>query len=33
MGLHWQWSNKCGEAVVKRGDAEITLNYMRETPF
>ena len=33
MGLYWQWSNKCGEAVVKRGDAEITLNLYEGNAF
>ena len=33
MALHWQLSNKCGEAVVKRGDAEITLNLYEGNAF
>lgn len=33
MALHWQWSDKCGEAVVKRGAADITLNLYEGNAF
>ncbi len=33
MALHWNWNDKCGEAVIQQGERIITLNLYEGNAF